>query len=131
MKFKLRKGMYCKDSTGVIRGPMRYLNGGWDYIEAEFYFELDGTSRRGDDPDLVSECLVPHLTFIKLSDAEQGALLLEAHRGGKIQRFWHNSWKTVNPKWDATEIYRIAPPRIPGTVEISNGHPDFTTWQPI
>ena len=70
--------------------------------------------------------------FGKLSDADQGALLLAKNRGFRIE-YWCRGFFEWMEKGDSVFYndiaYRIAPPRVTGTVEIIHGKPDFTTWK--
>jgi hypothetical protein len=73
---------------------------------------------------------VKPVLFKDMSDAEQGALLLAQHRGETIEVSCGGGWcKVGKPVWSSDTFYRIAPTRITGTVELTNGEPDFTTWE--
>jgi hypothetical protein len=128
---ELKVGQYYKDADGNKCGPMRKRTDvRWVYDGSTDLFFINGSSCFPGTPNLVSEWIEPK-PFGELSDVEQGALLLAKHRGEKIE-FWNElSWKWLpsnHLKRDDT-IYRIAPTRITGTVELINGEPDFTTWE--
>jgi hypothetical protein len=133
----LKDNQYYKDSDGNKCGPMRRRTDvTWVYAGSNDIFFINGLPCFPGTPNLVSEWVEPKAEpkpFGELSDADKGALLLANQRGEKIE-FWSN----ISLKWlqqrlnyclvDPT-IYRIAPTRITGTVELINGEPDFTTWE--
>ena len=134
---KLKKGQYYKDTKGNKCGPMRKRTDGlWGYAGSNSVFYINGSSCHSDTPSLVSEWIEPKAEpkpFGELSDAEQGALLLANRRVEKIE-FWSKislTWMKLGIYYSLvdTAIYRIAPTRITGTVELINGEPDFTTWE--
>ena len=70
--------------------------------------------------------------FGKLTDAEQGALLLAYHRGEDIE-YWSNvslSWdKPVDkPSWHTTDIYRVKPDKPTIDVYLTDKYEVTTSW---
>lgn len=52
---KIESGKYYKNANGGKVGPMRECDFGFEYAGSDYYFEGDGASLFGDDPDLISE----------------------------------------------------------------------------
>ena len=131
----LKEGAYYIDATGVKRGPVYPTSSSisWDYQGSNWYFNEHGESLGGYDRNLVSEWSPAPQQFGDLTDADKGALLLAQHQGKTIQELdlfecWDDLAQPSHPL-SKYGIYRVQPERIPGSVEVVDGKPDFNTWE--
>jgi hypothetical protein len=142
----LKTGLCYIDSSGKKCPQIQKTAlGRLHYAGSNGYFTETGVSECSQDPYLVAEWVISHITppaeclpkFQDLNDAAKGELLLAQYQGKPLEVYDKgNGWIAVYPnsrRLNPVECFRIKPEPelITGTVEIVNGKPDFKTWKKL
>ena len=146
---ELRAGMYCVDAKGKRRGPIWVsLTGNISYPKSYGFFNKNGTSIGGRDPDLVAEwtddlpyghTLLPDGSTVDLTAIEKPLWLLsddvrealKAHGGPYEMVSARSGWKAIDddPSWCGHITYRVAPQPAPTPIDISGiKFADWVNW---